>query len=114
MRELTIGEKAVRVRATPLALLFYQQEFKSDLIGDMIKMQSWSEDQANFNSIACLQLIWAMAKADAYGKPFPSFEGWLATLDSIDLSDTGFLVAALEEAADGFLRRAKRQTEENS
>lgn len=38
MREILIGEKTVRVRATPLALLYYRQEFKSDLVSDLIKL----------------------------------------------------------------------------
>lgn len=103
MRELNIGGKTVRVRATPLALLYYKQAFGTDLIGDMVKMQKVAGDMSQFDSIACLQVVWAMAKADAYGKQFPSFEGWLATVGSINLSDPSFLLAALEEAADGFL-----------
>ena len=39
MREITISEKTIRVRATPLALLYYRQEFKTDLVGDLISMQ---------------------------------------------------------------------------
>lgn len=107
MRELSIGGKTVRVRATPLALLYYKQAFKSDLIGDMIKMQYMADDPSQLDTIACLQMIWAMAKADNYGKSFPSFESWLGGLDSIDFSEPSFLVAALEEAADGFLGKGQ-------
>lgn len=103
MRELKIGDKEIRVRATPLALLYYKQAFKSDLIGDMTKMQYVADDPSKLDTVACLQMIWAMAKADNYGKSFPSFESWLGGLDSIDFSDPSFLVAALEEAANGFL-----------
>ncbi len=107
MREICIGEKTIRVRATPLALLYYRQEFKSDLIGDMVKMQGVAADLTQFDSIAILQMIWAMAKADSHGQQFPGFEGWLASLENINLSDSSFLVAALEEATDGFLGRTK-------
>lgn len=103
MRELRIGEKEIRLRATPLALLYYKQEFGSDLLGDLIKMQDVAQDVSKIDTVTCLQFIWAMNKADNYGKPFPSFEKWLAELDSIDFSDPSFLVAAVEEAADGFL-----------
>lgn len=103
MRELKIGDKEIRVRAAPLALLYYRQAFKSDLLGDMIKLKDVMDDPSRLDTVTCLQIIWAMAKADAYGKSFPSFEAWLVELGSIDFSDPSFLVAALEEAADGFL-----------
>jgi len=107
MREITIGEKTIRVRATPLALLYYRQEFKADLVGDLISMQEMASDPSRFDSIKMLQLIWAMNKAD---KPegFPSFEGWLSNLDSIDFGDGDMMTAAIEEAEDGFFRGDKR------
>lgn len=107
MKELNIGEKTIRVRATPLALLFYKQEFKSDLLGDLLKMDHVDEDTSKLDMLAMLQLIWAMAKADSYGQPFPSFECWLNELGEIDLADPAFLVAAMEEAARGFFRGAR-------
>ncbi|WP_411736096.1 hypothetical protein [Paenibacillus sp. M2] len=111
MRELKIGNQTVRVRATALALLFYKKEFKTDLLGDMMKMvggdvDGGEIDPTNIDMLFNLQLVWAMAKADAYGKEFPSFEPWLASFgDDVDLSDPAFLVAALEEAAEGFFRK---------
>lgn len=104
MREIKIGDQTIRVRATPLALLFYRQEFKSDLIADLVKMQKVDEDPSKFDAMVILQMVWAMAKADAYGKEFPSFESWLAGLDGIDLYDQAFITAVFEEAVDGFFR----------
>lgn len=117
MRELQIGEQTVRVRATPLALLYYKQEFNSDLLGDLTKMTKMMKpgakkddidendvDPSQLDSVAFLQLIWAMAKADSFGKPFPSFVEWLSGLDSFDLSDPDVLRGAVEEAAHGFFR----------
>jgi hypothetical protein len=109
MREIKIGDKTVRVRASALALLFYKQEFKSDLLGDMVKMQGIESDPSQLDLVSCLQLVWAMAKADSYGKPFPGFEGWLAGFDSFDISDPSFLLEALGEASDGFLGGGKKQ-----
>lgn len=107
MREITIGEKQIRVRATPLALLFYKQEFGADLIGDLISMQEMASDPSQFDSIKMLQLIWAMNKAD---KPegFPSFEGWLSNLDSIDFADADITTTVIEEATDGFFRGGRK------
>lgn len=107
MLEITIGDKQVRLRATPLALLFYRQEFNSDLVGDLVSFQAVTEDMTQFDSVVFLQLVWAMAKAD---KPqgFPSFEAWLAELDAFDFSDEETMLAVMEEAMDGFFRRANR------
>jgi hypothetical protein len=107
MREITIGDKQLRVRATPLALLYYRQEFKADLIGDLISMQDMTDDPSQFDAIKFLQLIWAMAKADS-AKDFPSFVMWLATLDGIDFADADTMAAVVEEATDGFFRGGKR------
>jgi len=121
MRELKIGDQTIRVRATPLALLFYKQEFKSDLLGDLLKMlqgmigiqyllgNSDSSDLENidfgkFDTVIFLQLIWAMAKADAFGKQFPSFVEWVSDMEAFDLADPSVVAAALEEATSGFFR----------
>lgn len=109
MKELTVGESKVRVRATPLALLYYKQEFKSDLLGDLVKMEAVRKDQSKLDSVALLQLIWSMAKADVYPEKFSNFEIWLSTLTEFDLSDPALLSAALEEAADGFFRKGNQR-----
>lgn len=104
MREIKLGEQTVRVRATALALLFYKQEFKTDLIGDLTKMQNVTDDPSKLDTVQVLQMIWAMAKADSLGQSFPSFVEWMASIESIDISDPTFMIGALEEAADGFFR----------
>lgn len=103
MREITIGDKQIRVRATPLALLYYKQEFNADLIRDLMSMQAMSVDPNQFDALKFLQLIWAMAKADD-AKDFPSFENWLASLGSFDFTDANMMGAVAEEAIDGFFR----------
>ena len=113
MREINIGNQVVRVRATPLALLFYKQEFKADLLGElsslqkMVKTNSNGEqeiDLDNLNFLVILQIIWSMAKADSFGKEFPSFQNWLAGIENIDFSDPTFMTATMEEAIGGFFR----------
>ena len=107
MREITIGEKTIRVRATPLALLFYKQEFNADLIGDLMSMQAMASDPSQFDALKFLQLIWAMAKADD-AKGFPSFEAWLADMESFDFADNDIMTAVIEEATDGFFRGGRK------
>ncbi len=107
MREIEVDGKTMRVRATPLALLYYQQAFKSDLIGDLLQMQKMEKDPTQIDSLLFLRITWAMAKADS-PKNFPSFEGWLESLSSFDFSDSDLLQAVMEEATDGFFRRGTR------
>jgi len=106
MRTFQFANQEVRVRATPLALLYYKQEFRSDLVADMIILETFREDMSNFDSVLFLQLVWAMAKADAFGQPFPPFIEWLGQLEAVDFTDVQFLIGVLEEAADGFFRKA--------
>lgn len=110
MREIIIGQSKIRVRATPLALLYYAQEFNGDLIGDVLKMQGMEQDLSAFNSLVCLKITWAMAKADkGLGVEFPDFTHWVAALESFDFSDPNTFMAVLEEAMDGFFRRGIKQ-----
>lgn len=106
MREIYLGSQLVRVKASALALHFYEDEFKKDLFGDLVKMSRilGANDPEKIEIIPILRLIWAMAKASEYPKAFQSFESWLSTFEDLDLSDTAFMIAAVEEAAAGFFR----------
>ena len=110
MRTVKIGEKELGLRATPLALLYYKQEFDKDLIEDLVSFQNMAEiengDFSGFDSVKILQICYAMNKADNFGKQFPDFEKWLSKLDSIDLADQEFMLAIIEEATNGFFRSA--------
>jgi len=110
MRTVKIGEKELGLRATPLALLYYKQEFDKDLIEDLVSFQDMAGmaggDFTGFDSIKILQLIYAMNKADNFGKQFPDFEKWLAGLDGIDFADQQLWLDVVEEATDGFFRSA--------
>ncbi len=105
MRTISIGEKKIGIRATPLALLFYKQEFNTDLVGSLMKMQNIQEDPTQFDSVIFLQIIWAMAKANEYGvRPFPPFFEWVSELESFDCADSELLETVMTEAAEGFFR----------
>lgn len=109
MRTIKIGEKEIGLKATPLALLYYKQEFKSDLIGDLLKMQAIANDPSALDSVALLQIAWAMNKAaEGKGKAFPHFESWLEQFEYVDFSDADTMTAIMDEAADGFFRRGSR------
>lgn len=105
MREIEIDGKQVKVRANPLALLYYKQEFKSDLMGDLAKLDGIEKDPSKFDALTFLRLTWVMAKTGS-DKPanFPGFEAWLRSLDSFDFNDETMLGEIMAEAADGFFR----------
>lgn len=109
MRTIKIGGKEIGLKATPLALLYYRQEFKSDLIGDLIKMQEIADDPSVLDSVALLQITWAMNKAaEGKGKTFPHFESWLDQFEYVDFSDVDTMTAIMDEAENGFFRRGSR------
>ena len=107
MREIAISDKQIRLRATPLALLFYKQEFNVDLVGDLMSIKNLANDPSQFDALKFLQLIWAMAKADD-AKNFPSFETWLSSFENFDFADADVMTAVVEEATDGFFRGGRK------
>jgi hypothetical protein len=110
MRTIKIGEQEIGLKATPLALLFYKQEFKTDLLGDLMKMQELEKDLSKMDAVMILQLIWAMAKAnEGLGKKFPDFVTWVAGLESFDFTDVDVISAVLDEAMDGFFHRGAKR-----
>ncbi len=118
MKTVKIGDKELGLRATPLALLYYKQSFKKDLIEDLVSFQDMANiekgDFSGFDSVKILQICYAMNKADNFGKQFPDFETWLSKLDGIDFADEQFMIAIIEEATDGFFRSAGNAAGTNS
>lgn len=108
MREIIIDGKEVRVMGCPMALLYYKQEFGSDLVGDFMRMQTAAKsDPTQFDSITPLQAAWAMAKAGSpKPKEFPSFEKWVGGLESFDFSDQELAEKLAAEINHGFFRRS--------
>jgi len=124
MREITIGDKTLRLRGSALSLLHYQQEFGRDLLGDMVAMmtglagfQAFSNgaevdpsrlDLSKLDSVAILRLVWTLARTAAgVGGQFPSFARWLEEHEDIDIFDPELMTAVMEEATKIFFRRNK-------
>lgn len=137
MRELKVASETLPVKATPLAMLYYRQEFGADMMADFLTVVSGflaafpeaaglgieqmvgktldasgitvdSLAAADIDYMTVLQLVWAMGKAGSRVAGWPVFETWLASLDDLDMMDPEFLAAALEVAADGLFRGGKR------
>lgn len=105
MREIKLGDKTIEIKATPLTLLYYKQEFKSDLIGDLTKMEGIEKDYSKLDVVLILQMLWAMAKT-IKGLKFPKFEKWLGEFENIDITPD-FITSVLQEATEGFFRTGR-------
>lgn len=134
MRELKMGASSMPVRATPLTMLFYKQEFDADMTKDYMgvmngflaafpslagksadelaavvldpsEVTAESIAKAEMDVVGILKLVWAMGKAAVHPQPWPCFENWVVSIGEIDVFDVDFLAAALAVAADGLFRR---------
>jgi hypothetical protein len=111
MKKIELTNKKIGLRATPMALLFYDQAFDSDLIADLSKLQQEhlpkviNGDFSSFNSVNLLKIGWAMNKANNYPGDFPTFEEWVNDLNSEDVTSPKFMMGVVNEATDGFFRR---------
>jgi hypothetical protein len=112
MRNVKFVDQELQMRATPLALLFYRQEFGRDLIADLSALRNWktmaSGDMSSFDSVLLLKVGYVMNRAANPAKAliFPKFEEWLGNLN-IDFSEPEWMVALVEEAVDGFFPSRK-------
>jgi len=115
VRTTNIGGKEIQLRANPLALLFYKQAFDSDLIADLLKLQSLQSlqdgDFSSLDMVSLFQIAYAMNKAAKPADVFPTFEEWLAQFETIGFDDPQWIVDVVEEAADGFFRSGKSAPE---
>ena len=118
MKKIKIGDKELGLRATPLALLYYNQEFDKDLMEDLVSLQDMADisedDLSGFDTVKILKIAYAMNKADNYGKSFPGFEQWLSDIDSIDFGDPEWIMEIVNEAMEGFFRSAKEESEQKA
>jgi len=113
MEKVEINNKKIGLRASPMALLFYQQEFDSDLVADLAEFQESNMDRitqgdfTNFNSVKLLQMVWAMNKASNYPGDFPIFEEWVNSFESFNVTNPKLITSIISEATDGFFRSGK-------
>lgn len=104
MREIVIGENTIGVNASALALLFYKQEFRSDLISDFTKFSmGLEEDNTNYDGLQILSFLWALNKAHKLPDKQPGFEIWLQEIN-FDFSDEVAMQGVMTEIVNGYFR----------
>lgn len=109
MRDIKIGDKTVRVTASPVTLYIYKKEFGTDLVGDLLSLEELEYDPSALDSIKFLQMAWAMAKTANMPNNFPDFVTWLSEFDYVDFSEDSMMTGIVEEAEKGFFRNAGGQ-----
>jgi hypothetical protein len=113
MKKIKLTNKKIGLRATPMALLFYDQTFDRDLIADLAKFQKenmsklMNGDFSSYNSVGLLRIGWAMNKANNYPGDFPTFEEWVNDFVGQDVTNPKFIQGIVEESTDGFFRSRK-------
>ena len=108
MREIIIGDKEYKVVASPITLFFYKKEFKTDLLGDYMKLQELETNVGAFDGVSILQMAWAMVKTAKAGQ-IVDFEQWLNGLEYVNFEDDRMMAEIIEEATQGFFR-SREQT----
>lgn len=129
MREIKSGDTILRIRASSLAIFFFKQEFKTDIlkaIGDICKdwlsnpklvsaAKAGEADIPDFgtdlfsiipNGYTVMQITWALNKAQnvAENLQTPNFESWITQYQDIAVLD--ILQDVIEESMQGFFRAA--------
>jgi hypothetical protein len=118
MRELNLGESILPVRATPVAMFFYRQEFDSDMSHDCLQVLTWflgapDDDECPdreplLDAVAgALKLVWAMGKASAWPKIWPAYGTWMDGLPDVEF-DASFVNEVLCVAEDGLFVECRR------
>jgi len=117
VRTTNIGGKEIQLRANPLALLYYKQEFDRDLIADFIELKDLEAiqhgDFSKFDMLAIFRFAYAMNRAATPKDAGPNFEQWLSELDSVGLDDPDWLLAVFDEAVEGFFRSGQSAPPKN-
>jgi hypothetical protein len=124
MREIRSGDTVLRIRASSLAIFFYKQEFKADILRDFSRIcKGWVESDVIkkhkagelntadmtevFNILPdgndLLQIVWALNKAQNVSEklPTPHFAEWV---EKHDLSILEILPDVISECMHGFFR----------
>ena len=132
MREIRSGAVILRIRASSLAIFFYKQEFKTDILKDISEiLQDWMSNakltgliktdglegpdlDANLIDVIpdgykVLQITWAMNKVQNVAEKLstPNFADWMA--ENQDIAVLEILEDVLEEAMQGFFRAAPKE-----
>jgi hypothetical protein len=91
--------KEVEIEATVYTAEVYEQNFKRDLISDLIPAEN-----GTIPFINCIRALWAMMKTADYraGRPTPTYEQWVADTGSVNYHE--LMGAVAEEATGGFFR----------
>jgi len=123
-RTVHLGGRTFTIKAGPLSLFYFHEEFGSSIMEDYARMFATSPEEAAEKSFyellaqydwpSALRLAWAFEKTASSDPDFPIWEAWIAAFDYIDMGDNEFIVQVGEEATRGLFRtrdQAQKQEE---
>lgn len=79
LKEIKIGEKVIPMKASAFTPFLFKEQFNSDIITEMQKMQKSGE----IDSVFLARLAWVMARSA--DKNLPKLEEWLGDFEMLDL-----------------------------
>ena len=86
---IKIGDNEIKLKATAMNLLIYQEEFGEDMFNAKgLILDAFTNNEITFKdipSLLMLKILWTMARtADP---KFPSFKVWMESLDEVPMID---------------------------
>jgi len=120
MRTVELGGRTFDIKAGPLSIFYFNDEFGSSILTDYAKIfggkpedegQEFYESLAQFDWPSALRVTWALAKT-ATPKDFPPFPRWIGGFEYLNMGDSDFVLAVLEEATHGLFRKDDPKTQE--
>ena len=132
-KDIEIWGRKLGLRVSPLAPICYKQEFDTSLTGDFLKlvemeemgnkvqdigtvlsehpekMAEYTDEFAGLEGavLELLKPVYAMNRADNYGKNLPEYHHWLDGFEYMDFTEVDWVAEVVTVISDGFFRNGK-------
>ena len=122
-RTVELGGREFTVKAGPLSIFYFHEEFGSSILEEYARMFASSPEEnaekdlyevlAQYDWSAALRMTWAFEKtASSSPNEFPSWQSWIAAFEYIDMGDHEFMGQVGEEATRGLFRKRSETQEQ--
>lgn len=114
-RTVELGGRTFDIKAGPLSIFYFHEEFGNSIMEDYARMTAVSPEAASdkefyellaqYDWPATLRLTWAFEKtADLNPNAFPPFDRWIGEFEYLNMGDHDFFIEVLGEATRGLFR----------
>lgn len=108
MRNIELGNREIKIHASPLTPYIYKKNFNQTFSSDLIELSQIQDDMTKLDDVNVLQMIWAMEKTD--NNRIDDFETWLSKLEKVDLGEV--IQDVTEEAMNATFHTKNKETKE--